>query len=86
MTFIMTGCSFSGLDNFISFDNKLMDKKTITIAFQPIEDFKPEKLNYLVNNMEKLYNVCVLPTSKIPSNTYYSPSHKYRAFIYCRIY
>lgn len=79
MTFIMTGCSNSGLDNFISFDNKLMDKKTITIALQPIEDFKPEELNYLVNNMEKLYNVCVLPKIKMPLNSYYTPNHRYRA-------
>ena len=79
MIFIMTGCSNSGLDNFISFDNKLKDKKTITIALQPIEDFKPEELNYLVNNMEKLYNVCVLPKIKMPLNSYYIPNHRYRA-------
>lgn len=79
MIFIMTGCSNSGLDNFISFDNKLMDKKTKTIALQPIEDFKPEELNYLVNNMEKLYNVCVLPKIKMPLNSYYTPNHRYRA-------
>ena len=77
MIFIMTGCSNSGLNNFISFDNKLKDKKTITIALQPVEDFKPEELNYLVNNMEKLYNVCVIPTVKMPANSYYSPNHTY---------
>ena len=48
----MTVCSSSVFDNFISFDNKLKDKKTITIAQQPIENFNPEKVNYLINNMK----------------------------------
>ena len=52
--FVLTVCSNTGLDNFISFENKLMDKKKITIAFQPIENFNPEKVNYLINNMKTI--------------------------------
>ena len=56
------------------------EKETVTILVQPFKDLQPESLNFVTNEIKKVYpNIKILEPIDFPNNAYYSERNRYRA-------
>jgi archaemetzincin len=59
---------------------KIKEKATIVILVQPFKDIKPENVQFVTNEIKKVYpNVKILQPIDFPTNAYYKDRNRYRA-------
>jgi len=59
---------------------KINEEKAITILVQPFKDIKPENVEFVVNEVKKVYPyVKILEPIDLPQNAYYKERNRYRA-------
>lgn len=60
--------------------NPAKNDKEVTILVQPFKDIKPESVEFVTNEIKKIYpNVKILQAIDFPENAYYRERNRYRA-------
>ncbi|WP_449401189.1 hypothetical protein [Chryseobacterium wanjuense] len=71
---------FVCLTFLFSCSEKQQEKNTVTILVQPFKDIKPENVQFVINEIKKVYpNVKILQPIDFPENAYYKERNRYRA-------